>query len=109
MAELITYGKQLILDILKLRRQPVTDMFLISMILFNAKCCLHGNQTSAYFALQPPSLGQWVSQGSRPLNEEAIVRLNIGPDLAQAYLPDMMVSDNELNGFDLAEFYNFDL
>lgn len=94
--------------LLKLRRQPVTDMFLIAMILFNAKCCLHGNQTSTYFALPPPSLGQWVSQGPRPLSAEAAARLRIGPDPAQAYLPDMEVDENDLNAFDLEEFNNFE-
>jgi nuclease HARBI1 len=51
---------------LRSRASPVGDMFLLAMILTDAHCCLYGNQTSEYFHMLPPTLTQWVQNGSRP-------------------------------------------
>ena len=93
--------------LLKLRCERVTDMFLVSMILHNAKCCLNGNQTAAYFVLQSPTLETWLSQGPRPLSAEATARLNMGPNPEQANLPDMIIQPGDIHPNDQLEYDQF--
>ena len=55
---LLNYKKLLIL-----RRMPVSDMFLVAMILRNAMNTIIANNTSKYFSLNPPTVETWLSQG----------------------------------------------
>ena len=51
--------------ILRTRVMNVGDMYLLAMILTNAHCTMHGNGTSEYFNMLPPSFAQWVAEGPR--------------------------------------------
>lgn len=50
---------------LKLRRMPVSHIYLTAMLLRNAYNCFNGGLTSRYFRCQPPSFADWVSQGPK--------------------------------------------
>jgi len=46
----------------KLGRQPIGQMYVVAVLLTNAHCCLHGNQTCQYFGLEPPTLEDYFGQ-----------------------------------------------
>jgi hypothetical protein len=51
--------------ILRLRKMPVGDMYLVAMILRNAYVTMFGSNTSSFFEMIPPTLEEWTSQGPR--------------------------------------------
>lgn len=44
----------------KIYLQPLAKYMLVACILKNCKTCLHGNQTSMYFGIQPPNLESYI-------------------------------------------------
>jgi len=46
---------------LKIGLSSVGKMYVVSALLRNALTCLYGNQTSAFFHLEPPSLEDYFS------------------------------------------------
>ena len=46
---------------LKIGLSSVGKMYVVSALLRNALTCLHGNQTSSFFQLDPPSLEDYFS------------------------------------------------
>lgn len=47
---------------LKVGLQSVAKIYAVSCLIFNAKTCLHGSQTSQFFQLEPPSLHEYFTQ-----------------------------------------------
>lgn len=47
---------------LKIGLQSVAKIYAVSCLIFNAKTCLYGSQTSQFFHLEPPSLDEYFSQ-----------------------------------------------
>jgi hypothetical protein len=45
---------------LKILRQPVALFYFVAVLLVNCRTCLYGNQTSEYFRLVPPVLGDYL-------------------------------------------------
>lgn len=49
--------------VLKMRKMPVQDMYLVAMLLRNAYVTVSGGNTSEYFNCLPPTLEAWVAAG----------------------------------------------
>jgi hypothetical protein len=49
----------------KLYLQPVTSLWLIATLLTNCHSCLYGNQTSMYFQVPTPDLGEYLKTAFR--------------------------------------------
>ncbi len=47
---------------LKIGLQSVSKIYAVSCLIFNAKTCLYGSQTSQFFQLVPPHLDEYFSQ-----------------------------------------------
>jgi hypothetical protein len=47
---------------LKIGLQSVAKIYTVSCLMFNAKTCLYGSQTSQFFRLVPPHLDEYFSQ-----------------------------------------------
>ena len=46
---------------LKLHLQPLGKLYKVAVILMNCRCCLHGNQTSQFFGVNPPTIDEYIS------------------------------------------------
>jgi hypothetical protein len=60
--------------VLQLRKQPLGKIVFMCMMMRNSYCTLLGGQVSSFFAMEPPSLQHWTSQGprARPLPDNCI-------------------------------------
>ncbi len=58
---------------LKIRKMPVSDIYLCAMLLRNAYNTMNGSNTALYFNLQPPTLEDWTSAGPRRTTQQAHV------------------------------------
>ena len=45
---------------LKIHLQPVAKFYLVGALLSNCHTCIHGNQTSGYFGLKPPTVEEYL-------------------------------------------------
>ena len=46
---------------LKLHLQPLGKLYKVAVVLMNYRCCLHGNQTSQFFGVNPPTIDEYLS------------------------------------------------
>ena len=54
--------------ILKMKKMPVSKIFLVAMLLHNSYVCMNGSITSYYFEMEPPPFEDWVSLGKKKEN-----------------------------------------
>lgn len=59
--------------VLKMRRMPVSSMYITAMILRNAHNTMYGGNTAVYFNCTPPPFEHWISQGPRYFQNNNVI------------------------------------